>query len=316
MIVGGSPEPIQIKEKKPRAPKKPREKKPKAPKRPKGPKTHDWESSASVARQKARNDKNRKENDWGEEAEWDENLDMNKKKKARVVAHPVKNVPRQPPPPPSQPVVDLSIYEDPLNYKNYNEDGVIDPDHPELFHPINDNTPFPRILSKYKNPNQVLVNNGIPIQVEDLSRLKSPNWLNDAIISDYFRILSNTEEAKNKNYFFMDVNSLGFLLEKKKKIKQSTFNYFKYDTLYLPLNLGNLHWILLIIKPMDLRVFYLDSLFGRDDTSKVDDITSALTHYAKLFKVNLPGKIWGINYATKSEIVAQDNGYDCGVFVY
>ena len=32
-------------------------------------KPHDWESSVKVARQKARNEKNRKEKDWGEEAE-------------------------------------------------------------------------------------------------------------------------------------------------------------------------------------------------------------------------------------------------------
>ena len=81
----------------------------------------------------------------------------------------------------------------------------------------------------------------------------------------------------------MDVNSLDFLLEKRKKLKPSYFNYFAYDTLYLPLNLGGLHWVLLIIKPNDLKVFYLDSLFGTD-TSKINQITKALTHYAKLFQ--------------------------------
>ena len=75
----------------------------------------------------------------------------------------------------------------------------------------------------------------------------------------------------------MDVLSKQILLDKKTKLKPTYFYYFAYDTLYLPLNLGGLHWVLLIIKPNDLKVFYLDSLFGTD-TSKINQITNGIIY--------------------------------------
>ena len=236
-----------------------------------------------------------------EEAEWDENYDKkNKEKKAWEVEGA------------------WDDFDEIFRKRNEividDDDDIPDPNHPELQPPVNDKTPFPAILSKYNNPIQVLVNNGIPIMVQDLNKLVAPNWLNDAVISDYFRILSNTREAKRQNSFFIDVLSLSFLLDKRTKLKSTYMKYFDYDTLYLPLNIGNFHWTLLIIKPMEQKVYYLDSFFGKND-KKINQITNALTHYANLFNVSLPKKKWTIIYKTNKEILGQKNGYDCGVFV-
>ena len=88
---------------------------------------------------------------------------------------------------------------------------------------------------------------------------------------------------------------------------------FTLDMLFIPVNLDQLHWILIVAFMQDHRIQAYDSL-GSDHTNLCNAVEQYLQHeHQHLHNNPLPDQ-WEIIGSTPG-VPIQPNGYDCGVYV-
>eukprot|EP01091_Cochliopodium_minus_P003156 TRINITY_DN1299_c0_g1_i7.p1 TRINITY_DN1299_c0_g1~~TRINITY_DN1299_c0_g1_i7.p1 ORF type:complete len:608 (+),score=156.06 TRINITY_DN1299_c0_g1_i7:7775-9598(+) len=174
---------------------------------------------------------------------------------------------------------------------------------------------------------------GCVVNYIDLGRLLSGRkyaylmFLNSEIINFYFALIcKRNKQYKDlpkvhffNTYFYSQYKKNG--LDYVKLWENSFGNIFQLDYLFVPINIENLHWTLVVIDFKKHRISYFDSLKGRNDEclSKILDFLeykhfspSLLDHVPKNQKENWRS-LWTIDQP--ENIPSQHNGYDCGVFV-
>lgn len=123
-------------------------------------------------------------------------------------------------------------------------------------------------------------------------RLRGSNWLDDELINAYAamintrndRIFSDLSDSERENipktyifntYFFTRLSSADEGIDYEgvsKWTKRANVNILDYDLILVPVNLGNLHWVLAGIDLKEREVFYLDPMMGDDKANVMSSL--------------------------------------------
>lgn len=87
---------------------------------------------------------------------------------------------------------------------------------------------------------------------------------------------------------------------------------FSYDIVLVPIHLGN-HWCLAVIDFRKKAIAYYDSLGGTNEKC-LDKLLSYLMDEANKKQNKFDQQVWRLEWL--KNIPQQQNGSDCGVFVY
>ncbi|KAI6684089.1 hypothetical protein NL676_030002 [Syzygium grande] len=179
------------------------------------------------------------------------------------------------------------------------------------------------------NRRRVLVNHknsGIQITGETLLCLRPGAWLNDEVINLYLELLKEREKRNPQK--FLKCHFFNTFFYKKLTSGRSGYDYnavrrwttqrklgyslIDCDKIFVPIH-QEIHWCLAIINKKDEKFQYLDSLGGRDSR-----VLRALARYIVDEVKEKSGKdidvgLWEQEYV--SDLPAQENGFDCGMFM-
>ena len=105
------------------------------------------------------------------------------------------------------------------------------------------------------------------------------NWLNDEVINSTMALYQERERRKNPlqpkvhfwSTFFYEMLQLGkkgydIVLRWSKRLP---YCLLQCDKIVVPINQGQLHWVLTVIHVRETRVEFLDSMGGKDKGSQV-----------------------------------------------
>lgn len=165
----------------------------------------------------------------------------------------------------------------------------------------------------------------------DFHRLKPSKWLNDDIILIYFYSLfrNSTENIFLNTHFF----------DKLYNIETSQYNYFdamahlpswldifKYKKIFIPINIADRHWVLVVVYMERKEIYYIDSMWtdtaGRN-LNMMRAILQFIMHQTMFRTYNTPKEAnsmlssvndWQL-IDTGKTVPQQKNYNDCGIFV-
>jgi Ulp1 family protease len=165
---------------------------------------------------------------------------------------------------------------------------------------------------------------GIPMTRKKFSCLKPGVWLNDEVINFYSNILlehNNSQRHSKKKYHYLNTNfyamltlnySLNFL---NGDAFVRSIDVFSKKKLFIPINIANTHWVLVVVNIQEKTIHYYDSLYAKGNGSLFcGNILKWIEHLAHKKKVVYDEREWRIFEGAKG-IPQQNNGNDCGVFV-
>jgi Ulp1 family protease len=142
-------------------------------------------------------------------------------------------------------------------------------------------------------------------------------WLNDNIITSWIKTID-----KSETNFLFTVDSIRHLFDTEKMkrfIKKQKKQLFDVEKILIPYNLGNNHWVLIVIYPKEKQIGFFDSLYAAD-MALVKKIKNLFMELARDPAINKSQIItekdvsqWKINKSLKS--AKQVNAKDCGVFL-
>ncbi|KAL4105928.1 hypothetical protein PRIC1_003983 [Phytophthora ramorum] len=149
-------------------------------------------------------------------------------------------------------------------------------------------------------------------------------WLNDEVINFYFQMMSDRDEAlvsagvlPKRSHFF---NSFFYT-----KVSENGYNFinvrrwtrkidlFALDKIFIPVNVGNMHWCMAVIFMTEKRIQYYDSMHG-SGAACLKVLLRYLhdeSEHKKKQKFDAEG--WEL-VTTTTDTPTQNNGSDCGVF--
>ncbi|KAF4324401.1 hypothetical protein BBO99_00001644 [Phytophthora kernoviae] len=172
---------------------------------------------------------------------------------------------------------------------------------------------------------EILVNKyNVDITRHHLQCLLPGTWLNDEIINFYFQMMSDRDEElvksgvlEKRSHFF---NSFFYT-----KVSEGGYNFinvrrwtrkidlFSMDKIFMPVNVGNMHWCMAAIFMTEKRIQYFDSMGGAG-TACLNVLLRYLrdeSEHKKKQKFDDEG--WEL-VSTMPNTPSQTNGSDCGVF--
>ncbi len=209
-------------------------------------------------------------------------------------------------------------------------------------------TPTDEDINMYKNilrgnKNEIMIDKfAVQMTKEKLRCLKDGKWLNDEVINFYMEMLRirnkglyETKKIKRRshyfNTFFMTklVDEGGYKYDnvrrwsKKAKIR----NILELEHIFVPVNINNAHWTLIVVYPRlkEIRFYdsfltsgtkYLDAMMKYIIDESIDKNIGII--YKSQWKLISPYNGNNSNNNNNSNnliIPRQTNGYDCGVFV-
>ncbi|KAG1146077.1 hypothetical protein G6F37_004969 [Rhizopus arrhizus] len=163
------------------------------------------------------------------------------------------------------------------------------------------------ILSQVKNAT---------VEYKDIYKLLPETWLNDEIINFYFELLSDRASKDSSlpsihcfnTFFCTTLREQGYA-----KVRRWTkrVDIFSKDILFVPIN-KSYHWVLGVIDMKNKRISIYDSLHGKDEFTLTLLLSYLEEEHLDKKKVLYDTSEWIIE--SPSNIPAQGNAYDCGVF--
>ncbi|KAJ8602616.1 hypothetical protein CTAYLR_010197 [Chrysophaeum taylorii] len=175
-----------------------------------------------------------------------------------------------------------------------------------------------RVRAAMSAPPTAVVAEGFNQQVlgEHAERIRDGEWLVDELINYYFNLLMQTfDDVYCMNSFFMT------------KLLGTSYNYqgvrrwtkrvdlFEKRAVLVPINVGNMHWTLLVVDMLKKEIRYFDSM-GAAGTTYLHAMRKYVEdeHENKKDGAPLPdAPAWKL-VPTTPNTPRQANGYDCGVF--
>ncbi|KAG1697116.1 hypothetical protein DVH05_017500 [Phytophthora capsici] len=164
----------------------------------------------------------------------------------------------------------------------------------------------------------------VDITRRHLQCLLPATWLNDEVINFYFQMMSDRDAAlveagvlSKRSHFF---NSFFYT-----KVSENGYNFvnvrrwtrkidlFAMDKIFMPVNVGNMHWCMAVIYMTEKRIQYYDSMMG-SGAACLKVLLRYLhdeSEHKKKQKFNDEG--WEL-VGTTPDTPQQTNGSDCGVF--
>jgi sentrin-specific protease 1 len=150
--------------------------------------------------------------------------------------------------------------------------------------------------------------------------LMGTDWINDEVINFYFRMLEEKDAQKPttlRSHFFntffwerMMVVDSGFKFSNVKRWTKKR-DIFSADKLYFPINLGNMHWVLVVVDVQSKCVRHYDSL-GADGELYLQGFLLWLQHEASSSSKVFNKEDWAVETMRPPP---QDDCSSCGVCV-
>ncbi|KAG6972449.1 hypothetical protein JG688_00003965 [Phytophthora aleatoria] len=149
-------------------------------------------------------------------------------------------------------------------------------------------------------------------------------WLNDEVINFYFQMMSDRDEALVKagvlpkrshffnSFFYTKVSENGYNFINVRRWTRK-IDLFAMDKIFMPVNVGNMHWCMAVIFMTEKRIQYYDSMHG-SGAACLKVLLRYLhdeSEHKKKQKFNEEG--WRL-VTTTPDTPQQNNGSDCGVF--
>ncbi|EEY61940.1 SUMO protease, putative [Phytophthora infestans T30-4] len=149
-------------------------------------------------------------------------------------------------------------------------------------------------------------------------------WLNDEVINFYFQMMSDRDEALFKagvlpkrshffnSFFYTKVSENGYNFINVRRWTRK-IDLFAMDKIFMPVNIGNMHWCMAVIFMTEKRIQYYDSMHG-SGAACLKVLLRYLhdeSEHKKKQKFNDEG--WEL-VTTTPDTPQQNNGSDCGVF--
>jgi len=138
-------------------------------------------------------------------------------------------------------------------------------------------------------------------------------WLDDEIINFFLNLL----HRKNSNVYNFSTFFMDKLLGKKhnnfnySEVKRwaSKLNLLNLNHLFIPININNTHWSLVVVHPKQLKITYYDSMVSSRRLGT--RYTNATINYLKIRYPQHDFSQWA---CTTSSCSVQPNYYDCGMY--
>jgi sentrin-specific protease 1 len=190
------------------------------------------------------------------------------------------------------------------------------------------------ILNGVDSEDVVIEKFNIPIKKKSFRRLRPGKWLDDELINFYVELLSERDINLSAKYpdrkksvyfntFFIEkltgASKSEFIYENVKKWlhkRKSNTCIFECDKVFVPINITQSHWVLVVIFVQEKRIAYFNSLRGSkeyDGTVFVDALLKWVKEEANTENLAFDSSEWTLQY--EGESPQQDNGCDCGIFV-
>ena len=161
------------------------------------------------------------------------------------------------------------------------------------------------------------------LREDDLMTLLPGEWYSDDVIGQYMDLLQNSPRKLPNSvflptYFYDDLMSK--LLNRPKFSERHRLvaawtadidTTHPNATIYIPLNVGRRHWILLVVDNKKKKVFSLDS-FGLERPGQRKNMLKWVEHEHMSKNVAFDRGKWS---SESMEVPSQENNFDCGPFV-
>jgi Ulp1 family protease len=182
------------------------------------------------------------------------------------------------------------------------------------------------ILRGSTTSQQVLIDKfNIDMTREKFSCLRPGTWLNDEIINFYMQLLQEkddnfvTQQKKSKTSHYFNSFFYTKLLENGQyqysNVKRWTkkFDIFQKSKIFIPINLHNTHWTMLVIYMEKKEIHYYDSMSGSGKVY-LQSALKWIQDEAKEKKNEIINTNEWKLIDRESHVPQQRNGYDCGMF--
>jgi hypothetical protein len=175
------------------------------------------------------------------------------------------------------------------------------------------------------NPNKIILSLSpfLSVAESDLVLLFGNSWLNDALIDSFFmKLCGERNEFMNMNTHFLQ--SFGEAVEgaipesfEKKKLNKLVSAFYKKvlkhnsetETVFLPINISNVHWVLAIVELEERKIVLYDSLGDSTYRSEHGKIRKLLIAFFEEFDGSTDWFMQSVHEPV------QTDGANCGVFI-
>lgn len=162
-------------------------------------------------------------------------------------------------------------------------------------------------------------------------RLRPGIWLDDELINCYFSLIAQREALRClnsvklpsfffKSFFFSRLleNGTGYNYNNVKTWSRGS-DIFAFNKVYVPVNINNMHWTLVVASMQQEEIEYKDSDNGDGNHGDGKACLEAFLRYLEdehmdKKKIPLPNKESWKLILRKNDCPKQENGWDCGVF--
>jgi len=164
-----------------------------------------------------------------------------------------------------------------------------------------------------------------------ITSLNKGTWLNDEVINYYLGILQERDNFlctkysyRKKSYYFNSffwtklTENNEFNFDHVKRWTKS-FCIFDFDKVFIPINVVNAHWALIVIYISEKEICYYDSLVGTEGSKKQKVKLIIILNYLEMEAAakekSFSTNEWKLIETNVEQVPQQTNSYDCGMFM-
>lgn len=166
---------------------------------------------------------------------------------------------------------------------------------------------------------------GIEVTNDQIQCLREKNWLNDQVINLNFKLMAQRDILNYfmSTFFFsclydLQLGKYDYLHGRKQY--PPMIDIFAFKKVFVPINIGNFHWILAVIYMEHQAIYLFDSMSSSTHSKRIlNALLQFLRHEMIFRKTTSLAESDAINanwtlVDSMTRCPQQDNSYDCGVF--
>ncbi|SMN22715.1 similar to Saccharomyces cerevisiae YPL020C ULP1 Protease that specifically cleaves Smt3p protein conjugates [Maudiozyma saulgeensis] len=164
-----------------------------------------------------------------------------------------------------------------------------------------------------RQDNGILSNkDNFEVRVRDIKTLAPRRWLNDTVIEYFMKSIERTTEntVAFNSFFYTSLSERGYQ-GVRRWMKRKKVQITDLDKIFVPINLNQSHWALVMIDIKNKSINYVDSL-SHGPNAMSFAILNDLKGYVISESQDSIGQDFELNHLSCPQ---QPNGFDCGIYV-
>ena len=195
---------------------------------------------------------------------------------------------------------------------------------PKQFHEI-----YEEILKRDASSTVSKFASGQTISVKGLASIKGNRWLNDEAINSFLELIINHANQQSQDGYHDNIYMSSFYFSNLTgngngynpgrvcswldgRARKTRINLFLYNKVFLPINVGGVHWVLVMIKPQDRIISFFDSFRGKSISIMLLIFGMLQEHYARNDKTDEEWESWSLEDCSFL-CPYQEDCHQCGV---